>query len=153
MIILGVILLILGFVFGISILWMIGIILIVVGAVLTILGATAGPSVAAKLGTECASRTTACSRQRHRLTVGVVCQTVVHPAPNGSFLDGRPWYGGRSPAPFRRRGSPPPRGPNRTRALSGGIGAVHGPAVRTSPGKRATGGNGYPDDAPRLSRT
>ena len=40
MIILGVILLILGFVFGISILWMIGIILIVVGAVLTILGAT-----------------------------------------------------------------------------------------------------------------
>ena len=40
MIILGVILLILGFVFGISILWTIGIILIVVGAVLTILGAT-----------------------------------------------------------------------------------------------------------------
>jgi len=76
MIILGVILLILGFVFGISILWMIGIILIVVGAVLTILGATAGPSVAAKLGTECASRTTAAPRQRHRLAVGVVCQTV-----------------------------------------------------------------------------
>ena len=40
MIILGVILLILGFVFGISILWTIGIILVVVGAVLTILGAT-----------------------------------------------------------------------------------------------------------------
>lgn len=40
MIILGVILLILGFVFGIPILWTIGIILIVAGAVLTILGAT-----------------------------------------------------------------------------------------------------------------
>jgi len=40
MIILGVILLILGFVFGISILWTIGIVLIVAGAVLTILGAT-----------------------------------------------------------------------------------------------------------------
>ena len=40
MIILGIILLILGFVFGISILWTIGIILIVAGAVLTILGAT-----------------------------------------------------------------------------------------------------------------
>ena len=40
MIILGVILLILGFVFGIPILWTIGIILIVVGAVLSILGAT-----------------------------------------------------------------------------------------------------------------
>lgn len=40
MIILGIILLILGFVFGISILWTIGIILIVAGAVLSILGAT-----------------------------------------------------------------------------------------------------------------
>ena len=40
MIILGIILLVLGFVFGIPILWTIGIILIVVGAVLTILGAT-----------------------------------------------------------------------------------------------------------------
>lgn len=40
MIILGIILLILGFVFSIPILWTIGIILIVAGAVLTILGAT-----------------------------------------------------------------------------------------------------------------
>jgi hypothetical protein len=40
MIILGVILLILGFVFGIPILWTIGIILVVAGAVLSILGAT-----------------------------------------------------------------------------------------------------------------
>ena len=40
MIILGVILLILGFVFSIPILWTIGIILIVVGAVLVLLGAT-----------------------------------------------------------------------------------------------------------------
>jgi hypothetical protein len=40
MIILGIILLILGFVFGIPILWTIGIILIAVGAVLTILGVT-----------------------------------------------------------------------------------------------------------------
>jgi hypothetical protein len=39
-IILGLILLILGFVFGISILWTIGIILLVVGAVLYLLGAT-----------------------------------------------------------------------------------------------------------------
>lgn len=39
MIILGVILLILGFVFSISILWTIGIILIVIGAILWILGA------------------------------------------------------------------------------------------------------------------
>jgi len=39
-IILGIILLILGFVFGIPILWTIGIILIVAGAVPTILGAT-----------------------------------------------------------------------------------------------------------------
>lgn len=38
MIILGVILLILGFVFSISILWTIGIILIVIGAVLWLLG-------------------------------------------------------------------------------------------------------------------
>ena len=40
MIILGIILLVLGFVFSIPILWTIGIVLIVVGAVLTILGAT-----------------------------------------------------------------------------------------------------------------
>jgi hypothetical protein len=40
MIILGLLLLILGFVFGISILWTIGIVLIVIGAVLWILGAT-----------------------------------------------------------------------------------------------------------------
>ena len=38
MIILGVILLILGFVFSISILWTIGVILIVVGAILWLLG-------------------------------------------------------------------------------------------------------------------
>jgi hypothetical protein len=38
MIILGVILLILGFVFSISILWTIGIILIIIGAVLWLLG-------------------------------------------------------------------------------------------------------------------
>lgn len=46
MIILGVILLILGFVFSISILWTIGIILIVIGAVLWLLGSmgrTIGP--------------------------------------------------------------------------------------------------------------
>ena len=40
MIILGLILLILGFALGISILWTIGIILLVVGAVLYLLGAT-----------------------------------------------------------------------------------------------------------------
>lgn len=40
MIILGVILLILGFVFSIPILWTIGIILVVVGVILMILGAT-----------------------------------------------------------------------------------------------------------------
>lgn len=40
MIVLGVILLILGFVFSIPILWTIGIILVVVGAVFAILGAT-----------------------------------------------------------------------------------------------------------------
>ncbi|WP_410787059.1 hypothetical protein [Kribbella sp. C-35] len=40
MIILGLILLILGFVLGISILWTLGIILLLVGAVLWILGAT-----------------------------------------------------------------------------------------------------------------
>ena len=43
MIVLGVILLILGAVLGVSILWTIGIILIVVGAVLWILGATGRP--------------------------------------------------------------------------------------------------------------
>ena len=40
MIILGVVLLVLGFVFGIPLLWTIGLVLIAVGAVLTILGAT-----------------------------------------------------------------------------------------------------------------
>jgi hypothetical protein len=40
MIVLGIILLILGFVFGISILWTIGIILVVIGLVLALLGAT-----------------------------------------------------------------------------------------------------------------
>lgn len=40
MILLGVVLLILGFVFGINILWTIGIILIVIGAILFVLGST-----------------------------------------------------------------------------------------------------------------
>lgn len=40
MIILGIILLILGFVFAIHIIWIIGIVLLVVGAVLALLGAT-----------------------------------------------------------------------------------------------------------------
>jgi hypothetical protein len=40
MLVLGLILLILGFIFGISILWTIGIILLLVGAVLWILGST-----------------------------------------------------------------------------------------------------------------
>ncbi|MCK5756141.1 DUF6131 family protein [Gordonia sp. Z-3] len=40
MIILGIILLILGFIFSIPILWTIGIILVVVGAILAVLGAT-----------------------------------------------------------------------------------------------------------------
>ncbi len=40
MIVLGVILLILGFLFGINILWTIGIVLIVIGAVFWILGST-----------------------------------------------------------------------------------------------------------------
>ncbi|MET9887776.1 DUF6131 family protein [Streptomyces sp. NPDC006430] len=39
MIILGVILLIIGFVFGISILWTIGLILVIVGLILWVLGA------------------------------------------------------------------------------------------------------------------
>ena len=39
MIALGVILLVLGFLFGISILWTIGVILVVIGAILWILGA------------------------------------------------------------------------------------------------------------------
>jgi hypothetical protein len=43
MIILGVILLILGFVFGIPILWTIGIILLVIGAILWILGSVGRP--------------------------------------------------------------------------------------------------------------
>lgn len=40
MIVLGLILLVLGFVFGISILWTIGIILLIIGVVLALLGAT-----------------------------------------------------------------------------------------------------------------
>ncbi len=40
MIILGVVLLIIGFVTGISILWTIGLVLVVVGAILAILGGT-----------------------------------------------------------------------------------------------------------------
>jgi hypothetical protein len=40
MIILGIILLVLGFVFGIHILWILGIIALVIGAVLAIAGAT-----------------------------------------------------------------------------------------------------------------
>jgi len=40
MIILGVVLLILGLIFGINILWTIGVVLIVIGAVLWILGST-----------------------------------------------------------------------------------------------------------------
>ncbi|BCO33793.1 hypothetical protein BMW24_020860 [Mycobacterium heckeshornense] len=43
MIVLGVILLILGFVFGIQLLWTLGIILLVIGAVLWILGAVGRP--------------------------------------------------------------------------------------------------------------
>jgi hypothetical protein len=43
MIALGVILLILGFVFGINILWTIGIVLIVIGAILWILGSVGRP--------------------------------------------------------------------------------------------------------------
>jgi hypothetical protein len=43
MIVLGAILLILGFVLGINILWTIGIILLVIGAVLWILGAVGRP--------------------------------------------------------------------------------------------------------------
>lgn len=43
MIVLGVILLILGFVFGIQVLWTIGIILLIIGAVLWILGAVGRP--------------------------------------------------------------------------------------------------------------
>ena len=40
MIILGIILLVLGFVFAIHILWIIGIVLLVIGAILALLGAT-----------------------------------------------------------------------------------------------------------------
>ncbi|WP_460106684.1 DUF6131 family protein [Streptomyces sp. YKOK-J1] len=47
MIILGVILLVVGFLTGISILWTIGIILLVIGAILWILGAT-GHAVAGR---------------------------------------------------------------------------------------------------------
>lgn len=43
MIVLGVLLLILGFVFGIQILWSIGIVLLVIGAVLWILGSVGRP--------------------------------------------------------------------------------------------------------------
>lgn len=43
MLILGIILLVLGFVLGISILWTIGIILLVIGAILWILGAIGRP--------------------------------------------------------------------------------------------------------------
>lgn len=43
MIVLGVILLILGFIFSIHILWVIGIILLVIGAVLWLLGAVGRP--------------------------------------------------------------------------------------------------------------
>ena len=43
MIVLGVILLILGFIFGIQWLWTIGIILLVIGAILWILGAVGRP--------------------------------------------------------------------------------------------------------------
>ncbi|MFJ7949359.1 DUF6131 family protein [Streptomyces sp. NPDC096354] len=39
MIVLGVILLLLGFLFGISLLWTIGVVLVVIGAILWILGA------------------------------------------------------------------------------------------------------------------
>ena len=43
MIIIGIILLVLGFVFGISILWTLGIIAVVVGAILALLGALGRP--------------------------------------------------------------------------------------------------------------
>lgn len=43
MIALGVVLLILGFVFGINVLWSIGIILVVVGAILWVLGSVGRP--------------------------------------------------------------------------------------------------------------
>jgi Family of unknown function (DUF6131) len=43
MIVLGVILLILGFVFGIHLLWVLGIILLVIGAVLWIMGSVGRP--------------------------------------------------------------------------------------------------------------
>ena len=43
MLIIGIILLILGFVFSISILWTIGIIILVIGAILWILGAVGHP--------------------------------------------------------------------------------------------------------------
>lgn len=43
MIVLGIILLVLGFLLGIQILWTIGIILIVVGAILALLGAVGRP--------------------------------------------------------------------------------------------------------------
>lgn len=43
MIILGIILLILGFVFGIHLLWMLGVALLVIGAVLWILGSVGRP--------------------------------------------------------------------------------------------------------------
>jgi VIT1/CCC1 family predicted Fe2+/Mn2+ transporter len=43
MIVLGVILLILGFVFGIHLLWVLGIILLVIGAILWIMGSVGRP--------------------------------------------------------------------------------------------------------------
>ena len=43
MIVLGVVLLILGFVFGIHLLWVLGIILLVVGAILWIMGSVGRP--------------------------------------------------------------------------------------------------------------
>jgi uncharacterized protein DUF6131 len=43
MIVLGVILLILGFIFGIHLLWVLGIILLVIGAILWILGSVGRP--------------------------------------------------------------------------------------------------------------
>lgn len=43
MIILGIVLLVLGFIFGIHILWVLGIVLLVIGAILWILGSVGRP--------------------------------------------------------------------------------------------------------------
>ncbi|MGH3900374.1 MAG: DUF6131 family protein [Pseudonocardiaceae bacterium] len=43
MIVLGIILLVLGYLFGIQILWILGIVLLVVGAILALLGAVGRP--------------------------------------------------------------------------------------------------------------